>query len=64
METKVQLQKKLAILESANDHLISELAYIDELMYLIGFNNGLDGLKETAQEFCEDLESNPLDEYQ
>ncbi len=62
METKVKLQKKLAILESANDHLISELSHIDELMYMIGFNNGIAGLKETAKEFYQEFEKQSQDE--
>ena len=62
MDTKIQLQKKLAVLESAHDHLISELADIDQLMHLIGFNNGIEGLKETALELRQEVENLPTDE--
>lgn len=48
--TKKDLKKKLAYLESLNDHLLSELGYIDRLMRLVGFAGGLQTIKLTAQE--------------
>lgn len=51
--TKAQLLKKIAILESLNDHLSTEVTYIDQLMRLVGFSNGLETVKSTAQEIVE-----------
>lgn len=48
--TKLELEKKVAGLESINDQLLSELTYIDQLMRNIGFSNGLETVKATAQE--------------
>ena len=62
MKTKEKLQKKLAQWEFANDQLISELTYIDDLMRLVGFSSGIAGLKETAQEYCEQSEINPQED--
>ncbi len=51
--TKEELLKKIARLEFANDQLTSELAYIDQLMRLVGFTDGLESLKATALELCD-----------
>jgi hypothetical protein len=51
--TKVQLLKKIAYLESLNDQLITEVIYVDHLMRMIGFSNGLTTVKATAQEIVE-----------
>jgi hypothetical protein len=51
--TKQELLQKLARLESANDQLVSEIAYIDRLMRLVGFTEGLASLKATALELYE-----------
>lgn len=48
--TKREMQKKLARLESVNDMLQAELAYLDQLMTKVGFSGGLSALKATAQE--------------
>jgi hypothetical protein len=48
--TKAQLLKKIARLESINDHLESEVNYVDELMKLIGFQEGLGTVKAAAKE--------------
>lgn len=48
--TKQQMQQKLARLESANDMLLAELFYLDQLMTRVGFSGGLSALKATAQE--------------
>jgi hypothetical protein len=50
MMTKDQLERKIALLESVNDQLVTEVAYIDKLMRLIGFSDGLRTIKNTAQE--------------
>lgn len=51
--TKAELQKKIAHLESINDQLSAEVAYVDHLMRLVGFADGLAGVKATAQEVIE-----------
>lgn len=48
--TKAQLQKKIAHLESVNDHLLTEVGYVDQLMRMIGFSEGLKTVKVTAEE--------------
>ena len=44
------LEKKIAQLESVNDQLYSELCYVDQLMRMVGFTEGLATVKCTAQE--------------
>lgn len=51
--TKKELITKVAHLESLNDHLMTELSYIDHLMRLVGFSGGLETVKLTAQELYE-----------
>lgn len=51
--TKVQLLKKIALLESVNDQLSTEVSYIDHLMRLVGFSDGLKTVKLTAQEIVD-----------
>lgn len=51
--TKKDLITKVAHLESLNDHLLTELSYIDHLMRLVGFSGGLETVKLTAQELYE-----------
>lgn len=51
--TKAQLLKKIARLESINDQLKSEVVYIDHLMRLIGFSDGLMTMKATASEIVD-----------
>lgn len=71
------LLKKLAKLESINDQLAAELAYLEELTKALGFKEGLKTLKSAAlemltqdesEEFPEDLdeseESGPSNESQ
>lgn len=50
MATKKELFRKMAALESMNDQLLTELAYVDRLMRLIGFTEGLSSVKQTASE--------------
>jgi len=47
---KVDLQKKIARLESMNDYLQTELGYVDQLMRQVGFSGGLETVKHTAME--------------
>lgn len=48
--TKSQLRKKIAKLETINDFLLTEVCYVDDLMRLVGFTEGLKGVKATAEE--------------
>lgn len=48
--TNVELERKIALLESVNDQLTSELQYVDQLMRQLGFAEGLLTIKSTAQE--------------
>lgn len=51
--TKKQLMQKIAVLESVNDQLSAEVAYVDKLMKMIGFSEGIQTVKATAQEIIE-----------
>ena len=59
--TKKDLIKKVAHLESLNDHLLTELGYVDRLMRLVGFAGGLETVKLTAQELYEAEKEDLLD---
>lgn len=48
--TKIELRAKAALLESINDQLSTEVTYIDYLMRSVGFANGLETFKATAEE--------------
>jgi hypothetical protein len=48
--TKKDLIKEIAKLETMNDHLMTELSYIDKLMRLVGFSDGIETVKVTAEE--------------
>ncbi len=54
--TEQELQDKIAYLESLNDQLEAELSYVDELMRLIGFAEGLATVKDTAKDIFENNE--------
>lgn len=47
-----ELEKKIAQLESINDQMYSELCYVDQLMRMVGFSEGLATVKETAKEIA------------
>lgn len=51
--TKTQLEKKIAYLESVNDQLATEIQYVDQLMRMVGFSEGLKTVKLTANEIVE-----------
>lgn len=51
------LEKKIAHLEFMNDQLMSEIHYVDRLLRLIGFPEGLETIKSAAAEVIEE-ESN------
>ena len=44
------LQKKVAKLEFEQDQLLTEMEYIDHLLRSVGFPEGLESVKFTAQE--------------
>ncbi|CUI17606.1 hypothetical protein PNK_2002 [Candidatus Protochlamydia naegleriophila] len=58
---KAELLKKVAQLESVNDHLLTELGYVDHLMRLVGFAGGLETVKLTARELYETEHENNVD---
>lgn len=45
-----EILNKIAILESINDHLHSELTYFDELLKAVGFEEGISSVKSAAAE--------------
>lgn len=47
-------QQKIAYLEFANDQLVSEIHYVDRLLKIIGFPDGLETIKSAAQEVIEE----------
>ncbi len=51
--TKAQLLRKVAILESINDQLSTEISYVDHLMRLVGFAGGIGTIKATAEEIIQ-----------
>lgn len=51
--TKVQLLRKIASLESINDQLVTEVEYVDRLMRMLGFTEGLSTVKFTAHEILD-----------
>lgn len=63
--TKQQLLKKIAMLESINDQLVTEVNYVDGLMKMLGFSEGLRTIKATAQEIIDQglLEDNSDEEH-
>jgi len=48
------LEQKVAYLEFVNDQLLSEIHYVDRLLKLIGFPDGLETIKSAAQEVIEE----------
>jgi hypothetical protein len=60
---KEDLQKCIASLESHVDLLETELSYLNELLVRCGFPEGVQTLKETAEEMlAEDAETSHLPE--
>jgi hypothetical protein len=50
---KEEMLKKISELESINDQLLTELRYLDSLLKGVGFDDGLQTLKDAAQELLE-----------
>lgn len=65
--TKAQMLKKIAKLESINDQLITEVAYVDQLMKMVGFAEGIETVKATAKEIIDkgliNIDSNDADYF-
>ncbi len=51
--TKAELQKRIAQLETMNDQLLTEVQYIDQMMRMVGFTNGIETVKATAKEIID-----------
>ena len=47
---KEKLLQTVAKLESVNDQLMAEISYVDKLMREVGFCNGIETVKATAEE--------------
>ena len=52
-----ELHSRIAHLEFVNDQLSAELSYVDELLQLIGFPEGLLTVKVAALEILEEQEA-------
>ncbi|MCB1149629.1 MAG: hypothetical protein KDK48_05625 [Chlamydiia bacterium] len=46
----MNIESRLAKAQSENDHLLTELAYVDGLLKEVGFDEGLLTLKAAAEE--------------
>lgn len=60
-----ELKKYLSRLESQNDHLVTQIQNIDQLLRKVGFEDGLESLKNAASELLLMQEQDslyPLDE--
>lgn len=58
---KEDLIKRVAHLESVNDMLLTELGYVDHLMRMVGFAEGVTTVKATARELsrADDADASP-----
>lgn len=50
MDNKIELNKKVASLESKVDHLEAELSYLNKILIDCGFPQGINSLKNTVEE--------------
>jgi hypothetical protein len=48
------LEQKIAYLEFINDQLSSEILYVDKLLKIIGFPEGLTTIKDAAKEVIDE----------
>ena len=60
-EETERLKNVIANLESQVDHMQSEIAYVHRLLLLIGFPDGVQGLKETIEDLLSSEQNYPLD---
>lgn len=51
---RAELEKQLAVLESVNDQLETEITFIDELLKNVGFPDGLESAKLVALEMLQE----------
>ena len=51
---KTDLLKRLAYLEFVNDQLSTEVVYVDELLKAVGFPDGLESVKDVANELIDE----------
>jgi hypothetical protein len=54
MQPANALERRIAYLEFVNDQLMSEIHYVDRLLRLIGFPEGLETIKNAAQEVIDE----------
>lgn len=54
-----ELEREVARLESINDHLMTEMDLLDELLRRSGFARGIASLKEVAIEMIESPDQYP-----
>lgn len=54
MQPTNAFEKRIAYLEFVNDQLMCEIQYVDRLLRLIGFPEGLQTIKNAAQEVIEE----------
>ncbi len=59
MDNKIELNKKIANLESKVDFLEAELSYLNKILIDCGFPQGLHSLKNTVEEIL----SEGLDQF-
>lgn len=58
MMTIAQILKKIAYLEAVNTILYTEVTQLDKMMRQLGFQDGLQTVKLTAQAIIEDNKNN------
>ena len=56
-----ELTNQIARLESVNDQLKSEISYVDDILKLAGFNEGIKSLKSAAAEVIDLSHENILE---
>ncbi len=57
---KINLEKKIAKLESINDQLGTEFKQLDKLLRKVGFEDGIQSLKHAANELLDDSLDNEI----
>ena len=61
--SKKALSGRVACLESQVDHLESELTYLNGLLVEVGFSDGIQTLKETAEELLKETKSSSNEHF-
>lgn len=62
MKEPKELEQELARLESTHDHLSTELSNINDMLKKVGFQEGLETLKQAAKDL-EAMEADEDDSY-